>query len=61
MAWSNPDRGWPELSRSKDFPVKERRGATTFELFWEDGSWKIRDQQGEILLGLFEPGIAVSS
>lgn len=57
---SNPDRGCPELSRKKEFPVKQRSGSTTFELVWKDGSWWIRNQQGNVLLGLFEPGNAVT-
>lgn len=57
---SNPDRGCPELKNAEEYDPRKRSGATTFKLIWRNGGWTIRDQRGSVLLGLFEPGNAVS-
>jgi hypothetical protein len=58
---SDPDRGCPELGERENFPVKHREGLTTFVLEWTGSDWRIDDQRGNVLLGLFEPGRSVKT
>lgn len=55
----DPARGCKDYDRDGNPDTINRQGRTIFYLVYIDGDWRLADEEGDLLLGAYEPGYRV--